>query len=60
MRSYPNLIPLGPSALNQVEAALEPLAYDRIYGAWTGHVIREHARDIVAKSITRYRAAIVK
>ena len=60
MRSYPNLIPLGPSALNQVEGALEPLAYDRIYGAWTGHVIRDNARDIVAKSISRYRAAIVK
>jgi len=60
MRSYPNLIPVGPSALGQVEAALEPLAYDRIYGAWTRHVIHANARDIVAKSFARYRAAILK
>src|SRR6476469_8668906 len=60
MRSYPNFVPLGPSALNQVEAALEPLAYDRIYGAWTRHVIHANAREIVAKTFARYRAAILK
>jgi hypothetical protein len=33
-----------PSALNQVEATLAPLAYDRIYGAWPGHHVVEGAQ----------------
>jgi glyoxylase-like metal-dependent hydrolase (beta-lactamase superfamily II) len=60
MRSYPNLIPVGPSALRRLEEAISPLAYDRIYGAWTGHVIREGARDVVGRSLARYRAAIAQ
>jgi hypothetical protein len=58
MRSYPNLIPVGPSALNQVEAHLAPLAYDRIYGAWPGHYIVNGAREVVRRSLERYRAQI--
>ena len=58
MRSYPNLIPVGPSAIRRVEAALAPLAYQRIYGAWTGHQILEGAQDAVARSLARYLAAI--
>jgi len=60
MRSYPNLIPLGPSAIRRVEAALAPLAYDRIYGAWPGHVIRQDARAIVRRSMSRYLHAIAE
>ena len=58
MRSYPNLIPVGPSALNQVEGRLAPLAYDRIYAAWPGHHIVEGAREVVKASFERYRAQI--
>jgi len=58
MRSYPNLIPVGPAVLDRVEAAIRPLQYDRIHGAWTGHAIRSDARSVVARSIDRYRAAI--
>jgi hypothetical protein len=60
MRSYPNLIPLGPSAIRRVEAALAPLAYERIYGAWTGHQIVADARAVVARSLQRYVSAIAE
>ena len=58
MRSYPNLIPLGPTAIARIEAMLEPLGYDRIYGAWVGHRIDRDAQAVVKRSIQRYRAAI--
>jgi glyoxylase-like metal-dependent hydrolase (beta-lactamase superfamily II) len=57
-RSYPNLIPLGPTALTRIEAMLEPLKYDRIYGGWMGHRIDRDAQAVVKRSIERYRAAI--
>jgi hypothetical protein len=60
MRSYPNLIPVGPSAIDRVEKALTPLEYDEIHGAWTGHSIRGNAKAIVARSLARYRAAIAE
>ncbi len=58
MRSYPNLIPVGPAILDQVEARLAPLAYDRIYAAWPGHHIAEGAQAVVKRSFDRYRAQI--
>jgi glyoxylase-like metal-dependent hydrolase (beta-lactamase superfamily II) len=58
MRSYPNLIPVGPTALTRIEAMLEPLKYDRIYGAWMGHRLDRDAQAAVKRSIQRYRAAI--
>src|SRR5262249_21227323 len=36
MYSYPNYIPLRASAVVRVERAVEPFAYERIYGAWGG------------------------
>ncbi len=60
MRSYPNLIPVGPTALAHVEQVLAPLEYDDIHGAWTGHSIRGYAKTIVARSIARYRQAIAE
>jgi hypothetical protein len=58
MRSYPNLIPVGPAAIRRVRAALEPFQYDRIYGAWVGHVVQSDARAVVARSLDRYLKAI--
>ncbi len=60
MRSYPNLIPVGPAAIRRVEAALAPLAYERMYGAWAGHQILEGAREVTARSFRRYLAAIAE
>src|SRR5437764_7403011 len=34
MRSYPNLIPLGPAAIRRITDAVEPLSFDQIYGGW--------------------------
>ena len=39
MRSYPNLLPLSERLVRQIVAAMEPLAYDRIYGAFPGRMI---------------------
>jgi len=60
MRSYPNLIPVGPTALAHVERVLAPLDYDDIHGAWTGHSIRGDAKAIVARSLARYRQVIAE
>lgn len=60
MRSYPNAIPVGPSALERVEAQLAPLSYDRIYAAWPGHHIVEGAQGVVKRSFERYRAGIAR
>ncbi len=58
MRSYPNEIPLGPSALGGIERSLDPLSFDRIYSAWPGDVVARNAKDAVFRSIARYRQAI--
>ena len=58
MYSYPNLIPLPPALVRQVVAAVEPFAYDRIYGAWWDRIISTRAKDAVARSAERYIAAI--
>jgi glyoxylase-like metal-dependent hydrolase (beta-lactamase superfamily II) len=60
MRSYPNLIPVGPAVIARVRAALEPLAYDRLYSAWPGHHIARDGRQIVERSFERYLAQIGK
>lgn len=60
MRSYPNLIPVGPATLDRIEARLAPLAYDRIYAAWPGHHIAEGAQEVVRRSFRRYRDHIAR
>ena len=54
MWSYPNMIPLGPKSLRQVAAALQPLAFDRLYGAFPGQSIKSDAAKAVARSADRY------
>ncbi|GAA4758226.1 hydrolase [Gordonia alkaliphila] len=53
MRSYPNLIPLSPRLVRQIVAALDTVAYDRIYGAF-GNIIDAAARAAVHASAARY------
>jgi glyoxylase-like metal-dependent hydrolase (beta-lactamase superfamily II) len=52
MRSFPNLLPLPERLVRGVLAAVEPLAYDRIYGAFS--VVDANARQVVADSAERY------
>jgi hypothetical protein len=58
MRSYPNLIPLNAASVRRIVAAVEPFAYDRIYGAWWDMHVERDARDCVHRSADRYCAAI--
>jgi glyoxylase-like metal-dependent hydrolase (beta-lactamase superfamily II) len=59
MRSYPNLIPLGRSAVRRIAGTVATLAFDRIYGnpGWDKQV-PAGAREAVARSAARYLAAI--
>lgn len=56
MYSYPNLIPLNPAAIRQVVAAIEPYAFDRIYGSWNGDIVTHDAKEAVRRSAERYIA----
>jgi hypothetical protein len=58
MYSYPNQIPLPSSAIRRITSAVEPFAYDRIYGAWWPAVIPSGARAAVIRSADRYVAAL--
>lgn len=53
MRSYPNNIPLSVRSVRTIAAALAPLHYDRIYGAF-GTSIGDRAREVVEFSADRY------
>ena len=57
MYSYPNLIPLGAAAVKQVAGALEPFAFERIFGAF-GHVVEEDGKGAMQRSVERYLIAI--
>jgi glyoxylase-like metal-dependent hydrolase (beta-lactamase superfamily II) len=58
MYSYPNMIPLPASAIDRIEQALAPFAFDRIYGFQFDLVVTEGAKAAVARSAERYRRAI--
>jgi glyoxylase-like metal-dependent hydrolase (beta-lactamase superfamily II) len=58
MYSYPNYMPLNAAAVRRIAAAVEPLAFDRIYGAWWDRNIAAGAKAAFAASVARYLAAI--
>ncbi|MEO5755786.1 MAG: MBL fold metallo-hydrolase [Mesorhizobium sp.] len=58
MYSYPNYIPLNARAVQRIAAALEPFAFDDIYGAWWNQNIIGDAKTALAVSVQRYLAAI--
>jgi len=58
MRSYPNLIPVNAATVTRIEHLLQPLAYDRIYGAFPGRRIDREGQAAITRSFARYRAAI--
>ncbi len=58
MYSFPNLIPLPPSAVRRIVSAVEPFNFDRIYSAWWGRVVAMDAKQSVRRSADRYIAAI--
>ncbi len=57
MYSYPNLIPLPVSEVEAIRAALDPFAFETLYGAWWGTVI-EDGKGAVERSAARYARAV--
>jgi hypothetical protein len=60
MYSYPNLIPLPPSAVQGIAAALAPFAFDTIYGAWWDRFIPRDGSGVVRRSADRYVRAVTE
>ena len=60
MYSYPNLIPLPPSRVQAIGAALAPFEFDAIYGAWWGRVVRADGSGVVRRSVDRYVRAVTE
>ena len=58
MYSYPNAIPLPGRAIQQIADALEPFAYEAIYGAFWDRLIKRGGKKVVADSVARYLRAI--
>jgi DNA-directed RNA polymerase subunit RPC12/RpoP len=58
LRSYPNLIPLGASAIRRIVERIEPFSFDHIYGGWWQANVLADAKAAVARSAERYLRAI--
>jgi glyoxylase-like metal-dependent hydrolase (beta-lactamase superfamily II) len=58
MYSYPNYIPLPAATVRRMVARLEPYAFERVYGAWFGAVVRANAKAAVRRSAERYVRAL--
>lgn len=58
MFSYPNYLPLPPDTVQQIGEKVGRLAFDRIYGAFWKRVVAAQAKEVVARSVARYRKAI--
>jgi hypothetical protein len=58
MRSYPNLLPLPARNVKTIAAALEPFAFDMMFGNFFESVIQTGAKEAVRASAQRYLAAI--
>ena len=58
MWSYPNLVPLPDADVQRIAAAVEPLAFEAIYGAWWGRLIPSGGKDVVRRSAARYTRAL--
>jgi glyoxylase-like metal-dependent hydrolase (beta-lactamase superfamily II) len=58
MYSYPNHIPLSAAAVERIVKAVEPFAFDRIYGAFWDMVIEQEGKVVVKESAERYLRAI--
>jgi hypothetical protein len=54
MRSYPNLIPLGASAIRGIVEKIEPFPFEHIYGGWWQANVLADAKAAVVRSAERY------
>jgi glyoxylase-like metal-dependent hydrolase (beta-lactamase superfamily II) len=60
MYSYPNFVPLPAPAIHRIVDALEPYAFDRIYGAWWDRVVPRDGKEVVRRSAERYVDAVTR
>jgi hypothetical protein len=58
VRSYPNFIALSAKAVTVIGAALEPFAFETIYGHFFDRVIPEGGKRILEVSARRYIDAL--
>lgn len=58
MRSYPNLVPLPAQSVQRIGKALEPFAFEAIYGPFFGRDISSGGTDAVRISVERYVKAV--
>ncbi len=58
MYSYPNSIPLSTAKVQRIVDAVEPFAFERIYGAWWETIVADEAKAAVRRSAARYIQAI--
>jgi hypothetical protein len=58
MYSYPNYIPLGEAQIRRIVEVLEPLDFDRIYGAWWDRIVVGGGKEALLRSALRYSRAI--
>ena len=61
MYSYPNFIPLNAPAIRRVLACLDPLPFDRVYGAFVTRgkgIVPVGGKEVVRRSAERYLRAI--
>ena len=58
MYSYPNMIPLNARAVERIVKAVEPFAFDRLYGGWWDYIMPTDAKSAVKYSAERYIKAI--
>lgn len=59
MYSFPNLLPLPAAEVSRIAGAVQRLGrFDRLYGAFPHAVVRQGAKQAVARSCERYRAAL--
>lgn len=58
MRSYPNYLPLSAPSVERIGRALEPFAFDVIYGAFFERDIKQDGKGAVRRSVARYIKAV--
>jgi hypothetical protein len=58
MYSYPNMIPLNAAQVSRIANALEPFAFEKLYGGWWHSLVASDAKNVVLRSATRYIGAI--
>jgi glyoxylase-like metal-dependent hydrolase (beta-lactamase superfamily II) len=60
MYSYPNYIPMGRRAIEDIVARLAPYEFERIYGAFPRRSVKADAKGVLARSVERYLKAIAE